>query len=591
MVREEGCRINWECDWDEETGLWCQPGGHTRPVLAFPRVHAAPRAANLLLLAAHARQLDRVDAARVLGRLALMQDREGGERHGCFRWYWQEERPVDTNAAFFTGLPLLVLDLVYRDALPPACRDQLRGIFRELAAWFARAAGTRAWYYPNKSLGDLVCAWLLREACPPGEPAPEPAGEALSGLMLEAADYWLRNGWGWGEHLSDGYSRVCLNELSVLLLLARRLPPAVREKYGELFTRLLALDDAYAGGPRVPALRSYAFLACPAGGSYRDTIRPLPPEIDIGGGRPGALPAVLHGLGWHRFAPPRRPRRGKRVRAACFGGAVARAWIEDDLRLGSVSRFPLMPGIEHFTHGLAWQSMPVVAARPGKTWAYLQWETAEDDRVRNHPAEKIRDGLDNALTGAVHPPLVGRTWSLQRDGAIICLRIMPGFSTRWRYLADRLRVVGDAGAVECLPAEGPWHQLLLRWERRTLGVSCLPLPPGPGETPPATPLPAREAELARPAPVLARGEKATDWTLARTAEMLAGRRMAVTLWAFFAGGRLARAPEIRPVRRGPAVPRAEEEKAFEINWSWPGCEWKLLVDPLDPSPLRDLSRR
>jgi len=95
-------------DWDEAVGLWIRRGpGHTRPVADLPQVHNGTIAANRLLDAAQRRTLATVPCLRVLQALREMQWQTPGPKFGCFRWYWEETEPVDTNAAFFIGGPLI----------------------------------------------------------------------------------------------------------------------------------------------------------------------------------------------------------------------------------------------------------------------------------------------------------------------------------------------------------------------------------------------------------------------------------------------------------------------------------------------------
>src|SRR5262249_18400229 len=158
------------------------------------------------LLAAEANLLDKIDSPRVLAALADAQEKQEGPTFGCFRWYYEEVRPVDTNAAFFTGLNLIALRLTHFKQLPPAAQESLNQILANLLPWFPRAVGHKGLNYPNKHLGDLVCCWLLMEINNVDDDGSMPAA------MIEAAQYWAHHHWGWGEHLSDTYSAIILDE-------------------------------------------------------------------------------------------------------------------------------------------------------------------------------------------------------------------------------------------------------------------------------------------------------------------------------------------------------------------------------------------
>ena len=470
---------------------------------------------------------------------------------------------MDTNAAFFTGLSLLVVRKCFADSLPARARALLDEILAGLAVWFGRAAAERTFYYPNKYLGDLVCAHLLGEALGRGP------DEALAGAMADAADYWQRNGWGWGEHLSDGYSRVCLDELSVLLMLSEHLSADVRRRYEALLAELLAVGDHFDGGPRVPAVRSYAFDAPPRWANYRDLVR----RRAAGEAPPfGNLPAVGHlldRLGWHGRVPARLA-RARDLEVACFGGAVATARIEDDVRLGSLSRFPLMPSAEHPTWGLSWQCFPVALWHSQGDWGFCQWEAVERGSIRCHPATDKRSAyLHNALTGEVSPPVVGHTFAVQRGGNLVALRRMPAIPASWEALTDRFRLVGDSAAIERGPSGERWSQWLLRWGNRTVSLCHVDL-------------------TASAAPEMKREGGRVDWEVRRAAEDLRGRRGVVGLWAICLAGPIDCPPQLTEAGGIPAVCRVAEERAWELRWPWRDVTWRLRIDPLAGAPLAEV---
>lgn len=249
-------------------GLWTQPGsGHTRPVAALDKVHSGPNAVIRLVLAAQQGKLEQFPAAEVLGGLRALQVTVAGPRRGCSRWYAEEEQPVDTNASFFTCLNLLVLNASYREHLDAPSLKTLDSLLRDFEHWFEREAQDNKVHYPNKYLGDLVCLWLLKEHF--GSDL-----EPWTPVLEKAGIYWRDQHWGWGEHMSDPYAIILLDELSCLLLFARYLPEGLRSLYKELFDELILLEDFYDGGPRVPTIRSYAFQGQDTRPHYRKKIVP-----------------------------------------------------------------------------------------------------------------------------------------------------------------------------------------------------------------------------------------------------------------------------------------------------------------------------
>ncbi|NLO73939.1 MAG: hypothetical protein GX100_07520 [candidate division WS1 bacterium] len=550
---------DWQHDWDPEVGLWwSEQRGHTVPVRSLYRVHIGREAAGKLVQAAQLGQLDQVPVRQVLEALRAMQVTEPGEFEGCFRWYWEEPGPVDTNAAFFISLPLLALRLGFPEALAKEDRQMLDEMFVSARTWFTQAVAHRTFYYPNKFLGDLVCAWLLLEVTGAEDP-----GGLVERTLLEAATYWRENGWGWGEHLSDGYSRVCFQELSMLLLFSRRLPPQVREAYQGLLGDLLAIEDAFGDGPRVPALRSYAFVNSPEHQNYRDRVRPL---------AEGEAPELEHlfaAHGWHDLASPRQA-PAVDTDFLCWGGVHATGHCEPDARLGGMSRYPLMLSAEHTTWGLCWQSFPVCFWRPAGDWGFLQWEVLAEGRVGCHPARQslVSSYGDVALAHGMEPPIFGRTWTLQRGGNLVALRVLPAVMQNWDHVADRLRIVDCQAETNARSLEKNCQALDLKYPERTLGVACLPLTEG------------TESLLRTP-----EGEP-LDWEFRWEREPLTERECVVLLWGLTLEGPICEAPVLVPNPEAPVLPRPHGMQAWQITWRWPAVEWHLRLDPLAEEPLQ-----
>jgi len=398
----------------------------------------------------------------------------------------------------------------------------------------------------------------------------------------------LADGWGWGEHLSDIYGNICLDELSLLLLLAKKLPARVHDKIEKLFHTILALDDYFAGGPRVPAIRLYAFRNVPMSFCYRDHIRKLPDDVTLdqdqevhglrqpnccapyrtaSGGTWHPLGQTLVELGWHELANKCVNATVKPEREIpCVGGSAAHAVLDGDWRMGSLTRFPLMDIAEHQTWGLAWQTFPVSLWQRGKMWAFLQWEVDEEGKRRCHPATaKFDDGI-RAITQAVNPPIVGRTYAIQQEGNLLALRVMPGIAAGWRELIDRFRIVGGQTKIVYEGGEGDWLQLVLNCGGREIGVQCLRLSDGAG--------PRR----------IQTEENILDWSVDYGAKELTGKRGCANLWGISLSGRVNEAPLVQRDPKATLLPRMKS--AWLIEWKWPSLTWKVRVDLVDRDPLK-----
>ncbi len=545
--------MDWKKDWDEAAGLWKKPGpGHTVLTKDSKIVHPGPFAATRLLAAAGQNSLSEIDSEKVLRALLDMQWKKRDACFGCPKWYLEEEYPCDTNAAFFIGLKLIILRIRFYEQLTPGGRKLLDSFLTDLNVWFRNAVRQESFYYPNKYLGDLVCKWLLTEIL--GKSAED---EIVPVRMRQAADYWLNQHWGWGEHMSDGYSNVCLEELSVLLLLAKQLPEDLRQSYLRLAGELLEIEDEFEGGPRVPVLRSYAFRAPIPHRNFRDHITAA--RQQEASGDLLVLGPLLYEWGWHKVMPPRRkPQRDLRI--PCFGGRQATARVEKDIRLGTMSHFPIMPTAEHQTWGLSWQCFPAVLSRGAADWGFLQWETLENGKLRAHPANGgPTSHIPKALTDTVEPPLVGQTFSLQRGPNALILRVMRSIPKSWESVTDRFRLLAMTAEAEEISREG-WHQLLLHYPERTVSINFISLTD------------CKKPELVRTS------SNSLDWnhTLPTGPSSLHGQDGLFHLWAISLDGRITEPPKILAYRQHGG--RSGNDCIRTIDWKWNHTHWQVTVN-------------
>jgi hypothetical protein len=468
--------------WNENLGLWGRDSaGHTLPVAQLPRVHSGVESAVLLHALLELKLLDDSTFSAALSGLLDLQARSG-PLAGCFRWYAEEEEPTDTNAAFFVGLALQLLALDRPDRIPPALRGRLDQSFDLLNRWLLAELGRESPVYPNKYLGDLVCAWLGHELLD------RPAPPALLRALSDALAYWETHYWGWGEHLSDVYAGVLLAEFSALLLFAHRLPPALREQSLRLARGLLAIDDAFAGGPRVPQIRCYDFTSAPCRGSFRRQVAPWPATADHAWAGARALRRYMllpfgpmfARRGWSDLFPPPPPpaSAGRSLEIPLADGAAASAWIAPTLRTGSLSRWPLLPGAENQRWGLSWQTFPAAYWRPSGEWGFLRCTTRRDESVRAHPAlDKAHAYLANALGPGEPPPLM-RTVARQQGAAWIALRSLDACpAAGWDATLDGFWLHGLARAP--IPESGATggDSLLLGHADGALRLRHFPLDP------------------------------------------------------------------------------------------------------------------
>lgn len=567
---------DWLKNFDEEVGLWwaTKAPAHTAPLAYLGmKVHPGPDAVSRLLLAAERGELAKLPVERVLGTLAKMMSKD---RPGELCWYWEdEEKSSDANASFFTGMGLIALWLGYQEELSETSRAVLRSIFHSLLGWFAPLIEEEHFQCLNGYMGEATCAWLLSEILDRRSDR-----TALSGHLLRAAEDWLEHGFGFGEHLSDIYSRVALQEISFLLLFSKELPRPLRDRLERVFQTLLEINDGFSGGPYVPTIRCYDFLESPSKGknrlliaeTYRESIRPTGDifEEEIGNNPP--LNGLLFKAGWHDLAPTREEPAGEEFIIPCQRNSRAYASVTKDFRLGSLTRFPVMPEVEFREWGMSWQSFPVAFWRPEGDWGYLQWEHEDPDGNFCYPSEgPSSDPLKrgNPLT-RVLPPILAKTFSLQRGGDLIVLRMMTAVDTRWLTIKDRLRLVDSHAVLEEKNCENGWSQLLLRYPERCISVQHVNLmPDGPAPT------------------TVTSQTRIVDWECSWPVDKL--NRTLLSLWAISLNGPVTAAPQREAERPRSATTRHPEEYPSLLWWDWGWTRWDLRIDPLSANPLEALT--
>ena len=561
--------------WNEDVGLWTQDRrGHTLTTSRLARCHPASMSVSILLFAAETGNMEGLPSGRVFATLRSMQVLDESAHHGCVRWYWEDDGIHDDNSAFFTALGLIPLATKYLDLFSRQEQELLFKILTDLRIWFDHTVKEGLVYYPNKYLGDLVCAWCLYDILD------IPERDQLIDTMLWASDYWLENHWGWGEHMSDIYSCVCMDELG-LLLLSSELPDVLRGPYMKLFRDLLQIDDAY-WGVRVPAIRNYSFSDSPTHVPYRTRIQPWSADAPVPGfSNHPHLHNYFHQSGWHDIAPPKRE-PSEAVTVPCFGDAQTEAVLFDDVRLGSISHFPFMESADHIKWGMSCQVFPVAFWRTEGDWGFLRWRSSEDRRVMGQPIEAMECihsgegktnslpiGVGRLLTQSVRPAISGHTWCIQQGPHLLALRLMPAVTLRWDWLSDSFDLLAHSAIVSGPEERENWSQLVLNYPERSVSLNYIDLT-GHG-------LPQLKHI----------SETEVRWELRQTEFQ---RVNVLGLWGISLEGRIEKSPIVRPAERMFTIPRTPEQLAWDIEWSWPRMDWRVHIDPLASIPISLTSR-
>lgn len=439
--------------WREDPGLW---GDN-------PQIRTQ---AWMLAAAGLDSVLGKINTTKVLQNLRIAQEKSGNYR-GCFWWQWNDRRITDTNSGFFTTLGLLTLAHTGQGQLNPEQRQLLDELLSEARYWFDRETKNleKNLRYPNKCLGDVVCMWLIAEHF--DAPTPE-----QHKILDQALAYYRDSNWGWGEHMSDIYARVLQDELLALYMWGRSLSARQNEEVWELFLELVAIDDIFDGGPRVPTIRSYSAASSPTRTHYREVLVPWDPNSARDNHQP------LRAMAYANNIPaliPEKPKPPRHAEIPCYGGARALVTRTDRWRLGAMSWYPIMEGIDHRTWGLSWQTMPVAYWRDEGDWGFLQWESVVNGSSRTHPQPYSSSfgGAPKSLADR-EPGMIGRTFAVRKGDGFVVLRRCQR-SDQWSSFKDRLRLI-DSSAVPTTRKSGDWSILDVNYgSGDELQIQFLPL--------------------------------------------------------------------------------------------------------------------
>ena len=545
--------VDYKSRWDESIGLFLLPPekkGHTLDCFRMRNLHSNPDSVSFITHAAQTGRLDEVDAERILANIRKCQFRDA-EKAGQIKWFLEDQNKSDKNASFFICIGLIPLRKYYSKSLGVKSIKILDEILSDVLQFFLKKCDEANYYYVNSFLGDLVFAWLLNEMY--GDKSAE---IKLTRLLDDSMSYWLDEHWGWGEHMSDSYSKVCCFEISMLLLMSKRLPESVRDAYMNALTFLLEIEESYGGKPRVPTIRSYAFENSPVTHPFRNTIREFSVDDETVIENLPAIGHILHELDWHGTAPAPTVVK-KEMSVPCRGGVEASALIDNDFRIGALSRYPIMD----CTAYLPWQVFPVAFLHNDGDWGFLQWLSLEDGTTFAHPSHTKDYGIDRGLSTKVRPPIQGETFSIRDSGNLLVMRRMPAISLAWTKLVDRLRVVSPIAKRMERKLDERCSTLSFKWANgRTLSVARATL-----------------SNVPEHLPVRIDGN-VLDWDISYS--KFPAMNETVTLWAFAVDSDIVEPPTVMksPLRKRPADP---ENQPFNLEWRTGEHDWRITVDPVE----------
>jgi hypothetical protein len=478
-----------EKDLQLDNGLIkCKSAGHTSETAALEYCHDGRATSIYYAMCIAIGAMEEKTGCDILKALQTLQVTDSeSPQFGGFRWYGEETRINDTNAAFFILMPLAVVRLLYYRNIPSTHSPLIDEILRMGMEWFYKECTHPVLYYTNKVLSDgamfLAISSLINN---------DEYYRAAVGLFEQWEDYTHRRGWGWGENISLTYQNVILNSLQLACCALRPEETQIKQKLQSRMNELIEILKFHEGYEFVPTIRSYnsdgriqrkSLLWLVAGIKENilaqinihdaDFIKELWACITL---------IVLHeqifqGMKKAAINEPGAMNPIPRIRMErVFEDAYSYSWIGQYGRVGSLNRFPVISGCYQWpTWGLGWQSYPVGFGVNDSQFSYLRWVVKEGENVRMHPGMFKKNYLNPALFKESHYPEV-ETRCSQNQNALLVLRSLSGVHNQVSELYDEWVIPRFNGSVEfyCSKnAANPRKWVILSYENASVAFSAL----------------------------------------------------------------------------------------------------------------------
>ncbi len=363
-----------------------------------------------------------IDGELILTELSKLQDINPESRtYGCMKWYRESTRIQDTNSAFFTLRSVCYTLKFCPEKVPPAELDIIMPMLKHAVHWFKHECKKGGFFYPNKIMSDGAMLMLL--------------GDILNDRTLidDAHDFWTRwmdytheYGWGWGENTSKNYTAVMKDALIVALMCI--------EKGSVFYNRLLGfykkmLDYcAYHGDYEfTPSIRTYNFEG-------KTNICRNPANTDFENSN-NIDNETIAKIILHRNAPIIKltPDTSNFHKERIFGDSYAVTYKGENIRLGTVSKFPVMCNCyEGRGWGLGWQSMPVSAIALKHETSFMRFVTVSNGEFRSHMSTGWKN--KNLFPDMNIPDIY--TYSKQERNMAVVVRMAEHIANTSSYFGD-----------------------------------------------------------------------------------------------------------------------------------------------------------
>ncbi len=373
-----------------------------------------------------------IDGEATLSEIAKLQDVDkASPTYGCLRWYREEPCIRDTNGAFFVLKPVAMALLFCPEKISAREREIILPVLKTAGEWFSDECNNYGYYYPNKIASDGAMLMAIGIITGDDELIRK-AEEFWSGWL----DYTDEYGWGWGENTSKCYCVILNDALELALCCMKEDSEIYRRLYK---ARSILLDYvAYHGEYEfVPSIRTYTFsgtVTATQGVTIDslspDTLKNPDGKIDCY----DLLTLILHDKAPRYTAVPDESSfHLERI----FGDSYAATYKGENIRLGTVSKFPVMPGCyQNDWWGLGWQSMPVSVLAKKHETSFLRFASVCEGKLRTHIAyNKHYAYLNTHMFSDENIPDV-LTVCNQKDNTAVIVRTIGHLANSASYFAD-----------------------------------------------------------------------------------------------------------------------------------------------------------
>lgn len=423
---------------------------HTAPVADLKECCSGTITAQYYFAARYFDEIDDDLAVGIVSELKKLQVTDE-DQFGCMRWYREEEYISDTNGAFFVLLPLALTYKFCENKMTESEKTDIRELLKNALVWFSHAA-EGSLHYCNKIMSDGAMLALIYDITGEGK-------EICEFFWRKWHNYADNNGWGWGENSSDCYSTIMLNALNAVVIST---DGELREKALKRREKLLDYILYHEGKEFIPSIRTYNFAAkANYGGSVYSILRGTDSYEAVSVNVSDTLAAILiYESGLKMSEMDSSNVRKEQL----FGDSYAYTWKGENVRLGSVTHFPVMPcsyqngimgpGGRWVTYGLGWQSMPVGAMVDDKV-GFLRIRTKVGESEHSHPAVTKHDAfLFNRLfeDGNI---TVFSTISAQENNIAVVSRYANKLTNTASFICDEWCI--DADLREIKTEDKTWY--------------------------------------------------------------------------------------------------------------------------------------